>query len=209
MCIKILLAVSLLLQSSLITMDKIAAVVNEQVITVSDIEKAIALYPFMYTRNETDETFYRRVLEELINYTVIDLEYRNEFTLSEDDYEYIQTPILKKARSMEALLALLQEFDMEEKDFREFIRPRVLYEKVLREKFPFNINIPSNDIEDFYNREYVPAQQRLQLEPLSLVEMTPVIERYLRKSKTEERLSGWLNDIKSAYKIEIKLRSVP
>jgi hypothetical protein len=37
--------------------------------------------------------------------------------------------------------------------------------------------------------------------------MTPQIEKYLRKLRTEKQLATWLSDNRSAFKIEIKLRS--
>jgi hypothetical protein len=45
------------------------------------------------------------------------------------------------------------------------------------------------------------------VEPQSLVEMAPQIESYLRRQRVEKQLSDWLNEIRSAYRIEIKLRS--
>jgi hypothetical protein len=83
----------------------------------------------------------------------------------------------------------------------------VLYEKVLREKFPMELTIPFAEIEGFFNNDYLPSQLHLGLEPQSLAEMTPQIEKYLRKLRTEKQLSTWLSNIRSAYKIEIKLRS--
>lgn len=207
MCIRIALALTFLLQSGLILVDKIAAVVNGEIIAVSDIEKAINFYPILRRRNEADEVFYYRVLDELIHYKVIYLEYRSEFTLTDDDYEQVQSPILLKAGSMEKLRALLKSHQMEWNDFREFIREKVLYEKVLREKFPMKISIQFQEIEDFYQKEYVPSQQQVSLSPRTLIEMAPIIEKYLRKTKMEERMSGWMADVRSSYKIENKMRS--
>jgi hypothetical protein len=82
-----------------------------------------------------------------------------------------------------------------------------LYEKVLREKFQMEITIPFNEIENFYNGDYFPSQQRLDLAPQTLVEMAPVIEKYLRHLRMEKQLSTWLNDLRSNNTIEIKLRS--
>ena len=207
MYIKTILLLTFLLQPGLILIDKIAAVVNGEVITVSDIEKAIGLYPILRKRSEADDVFYYRVLDELINSKIIYQEYRNEFALTDDDYEQVQSPILLKAGSMEKLRALLKSYDMEWNDFREYIREKVLYEKVIREKFPMKIIIQFKEIEDFYEKEYVPSQRQLNLAPRTLIEMAPIIEKYLRKSKTEERLAGWLADVRSSYKIENKMRS--
>ncbi|MCX6554527.1 MAG: hypothetical protein NTZ12_05860 [Candidatus Aminicenantes bacterium] len=207
MIAKALFTLFVLLQPGPILVDKIAAIVNDEIITIHDIERAIALFPVLRQKNETEENIYFRVLSDLINYKVIFLEFSDEFNLSEEDFEQVQTPILKKAGSMEKLLAVLNNFTMSWSDFQNFIREKVLYEKVLREKFQLEITIPFNEIENFYNDDYVPSQQRLGLAPQTLVEMAPVIEKYLRQLKTEEQLSAWLNDLRANDKIEIKLRS--
>jgi hypothetical protein len=207
MTAKCLFSLFLLLQPGLILVDKIAATVNEEIITIHDIERAIAFFPVLRQGSEAEESFYFRVLSDLISYKVIALEYGDEFNLGEEDFEFVQMQILQKAGSLENLLAELGNFSMVWSDFEEFIREKVLYEKVLREKFPMEITIPFAEIEEFFNHDYLPSQLQLGLEPRSLAEMAPQIEKYLRKLRTEKQLSAWLNDMRSAYKIEIKLRS--
>lgn len=207
MIVKALLSLFILLQPGPILVDKIAALVNEEIITIHDIERVIIFYPVLRQKNETEENFYFRVLSDLINYKMIYLEFSDEFNLSEEDFEQVQTSILKKAGSLEKLLALLNNFTMSWSDFQNFIRGKVLYEKVLKEKFQMEITVPFNEIENFYNNDYIPSQQRLGLIPQNLVEMAPVIEKYLRQLRTEEQLSTWLNNLRSNYNIEIKLRS--
>jgi parvulin-like peptidyl-prolyl isomerase len=207
MIVKTLLSFFILLQSSPILVDKIAAVVNEEIITIHDIERAIIFYPVLRQNKETEEKFYFKVLSDLINYKIIYLEFNDEFNLSEEDFEQVQTPMLNKAGSLEKLLAILNNLTMSWSEFQNFIREKVLYEKVLKEKFQMEITVPFNEIENFYNNDYFPSQQQLGLAPQTLVEMAPVIEKYLRQLRMEEQLSSWLNDLHSNYKIEIKLRS--
>jgi hypothetical protein len=204
---KALFSLFILLQSGMILVDKIAAQVNEEIITVHDIERAIAFFPLLRQNGESEENFYLRVLGDLVNYRTIALEYGDEFNLGEEDFEAVQTQILQKAGSLEKLMATLNGFAMSWSDFEAFIREKVLFEKVLREKFPMEFSIPFPEIEGFFNSDYLPSQMRLGLEPQSLAEMAPQIEKYLRTLRTEKQLSAWLNDIRSAYKIEIKLRS--
>ncbi len=207
MIAKTLFSLFILLQSGAILVDKIAAQVNDEIITVHDIERAIAFFPLLRQNNESEENFYARVLNDLITYKAIALEYSDEFNLSDEDFEIVQTQILQKAGSLEKLLATLSNFAMSWSDFEAFIHEKVLYEKVLREKFQMEFSIPFAEIEEFYNHDYLTSQLRLGLEPQSLAEMTPQIEKYLRKLRTEKQLSTWLSDIRSAFKIEIKLRS--
>lgn len=207
MIAKALLVLFMLLQTRPILVDKIAAIVNNEIITIHDIERAIVFYPLLRRSNEDDESFYFRVLSDLIDFKVVCLEFGDEFNLEEEDIEQVQSPILKKAGSMELLLAQLNNFTMNWTDFQEFIREKVLYEKVLREKMQMEISVPFADIESFYQNDYFPLQQRLGLAPRTLVEMAPVIEKYLRQLRTSEQLHAWLNELRAGYTIEIKLRS--
>lgn len=207
MFIKTFFLILWLFQPETILVDKIAALVNDEIITVSDIEKAILFYPVLRTKEESEENFYFKVLQDLINTKALYLEYQDEFTPSDDDVEQVQAPIIQKAGSLQNLRQWLKNFNMEWSDFQNFIRPKIIYEKVIREKFPMKIAIQFNEIEDFYANEYLPLQRQLNLEPRSLIEMAPIIEKQLRKSRTEEKLSGWLRDLCSSYKIEIKIRS--
>jgi hypothetical protein len=58
-------------QSGYILIDKIAAVVNDEIITLTDIDKAIQFFPGFRKTLEREEEFYLRVLEDLINYKVV------------------------------------------------------------------------------------------------------------------------------------------
>ena len=193
------------LQPDVILIDKIAAVVNEEIITQSDIDNAIRFYPILRKKDVYTQDFYVSVLQDLINYKVVYLEYKDEFTLQQEDYIGVQTSIIKKLGSYNKLMRLLRQFDMKWEDFKDFIKEKVLYEKVLKNIFQIKITIDFEEIETFYNEQYVPSQESLQLKPKTLIEMAPLIETQLRKDRTDETLAGWLKEITASYKIENKL----
>ncbi len=199
---------ALLSRAELVVIDQVAASVNEEIITRSDIDKAIRFYPYFRKKGESDRDFYLIVLQDLINHKMVYLEYSEEVTLKEEDYTEEETAIIKKIGSYEQLMALLQQYDMQWRDFREFIKEKVLYEKVLKQKFQLQIAIDFQEIEAFYIEQYLPQQVSLQLKPMTLIEMAPLIEAKLRKDRTEERLTGWLKEIAALCKIENKLLPV-
>lgn len=202
----LLLIVSLAAGSNeILLIDRIAAVVGEKVITFSDVDKAVQIYPVLRERDESERSFYLRILEELINQEVVHLEFARDFVLTEDDFELVQTPVLKKAGTMENLLATLQEFSMDWNDFRAFIKSKVLYEKVIREKFQLRLLVSFSEIENFYRQEYRPLQESLGLKPLSLLEMAPLIENHLRNREAEKKLQEWLLELRSLYRLENKM----
>jgi hypothetical protein len=102
-------------------------------------------------------------------------------------------------------MALLKGYNMEWTDFKDFIKEKVIYEKVLQQQLRVNIIVDFKEIETFYQKQYLPLQKQLELQPLSLIEMAPQIENHLRKEHTQEKLADWLKEIRSSYKIENKL----
>lgn len=201
----ILWASTLFLRSELVVIDRIAASVNDEIITQSDVDKAVHFYPYFRKKDESEGAFYLNVLQDLINHKMVYLEYNEEVTLKEEDYTEAETSIIKKIGSYEQLMALLQQYDMQWRDFRDFIKEKVVYEKVLKQKFQLQIAIDFKEIETFYNEQYLPQQVSLRLKPKTLIEMAPLIEAKLRKDRTEERLTGWLKEITALCKIENKL----
>jgi hypothetical protein len=189
--------------SGAILLDKIAAVVNGEIITLTDIDKAIQLYADFRIGQESEQEFYNRLLEELINYKVVYLEYQDDFQLKEEDY----AAVIEKMGSMDRITVVLNRFDMEWNDFKAFIKERVVYELVLKNQLRVRINIKFKEIEEYYYHEYVPTQKRLELTPRSLIEMAHPIENHLKRERTRKRLkqSGWLTELRSSYTIENKI----
>jgi peptidyl-prolyl cis-trans isomerase SurA len=188
-----------------ILIDRIAAVVDDEIITLTDIDKAVQICPGFKRQQESEDEFYARVLQDLINYKVVYLEYRNDFELQEEDYAEVQTAVIEKFGSLDKLMSRLHTFDMDWSDFKAYIREKVVYEKVLQKRLQVKITINFKEIETFYYNEYLPQQERVDLKPLSLIEMFPRIENHLRKVRTQQNLAQWLAEIRSSYKIENKL----
>ena len=201
----ILFQTTLFLKPDVILIDKIAAVVNEEIITQSDIDNAIRLYTILRKKDVSTQDFYISVLQDLIKYKVVYLEYKDEFILQQEDYTGVQTSIVQKLGSYNKLIGLLRQYDMKWEDFKDFIKEKVLYENVLKNIFQIKITIDFEEIETFYNEQYLPSQKSLQLKPKTLIEMAPLIETQLRKDRTDEALAGWLKEITASYKIENKL----
>ncbi len=202
MFFKIIASLLLLLHPSEILIDKIAAVVNTDIITVSDIDKSLFFFsPFESGRTNEDD-LYLNELNNLINYKIIFLEYRDQFVLTEEDFENVQRSIIEEYGSLDEMGKILDKFDMDMKDFRLFLEEKVLYEKVIEDKFKLGVIIDFSEIEQFYNNTYLPSRKDLGIEPKSMIEMTPVIESYLRNKKVRKELSQWINGIKSSYYIK-------
>lgn len=189
----------------LIPIDSIAAVVNNTIITKSDIDRSRLFFPYFPQSRESDSRFRQRILKDLIDYRVIYLEYGKDYQLNEEDYERVQIPVIQKFGSLDNLTQILEKFGMDWDDFKDYIREKVLYEKVILEKFRVSIPIGYQEIKTFYENSYVTYQQESNLPVKPLLEMADTIENYLRNEKISGQLNAWLAQIRNSYRIENKL----
>ncbi len=191
-----------MIQPAEIVVDKIAAVVNTEIITVSDIDKSLLLYSPAGSSGGDEGDLYLKELNKLINYKVVSLEYKDQFELTEEDFENVQRSIIERYGSMDDTKRILEKFDMDLKDLRLFLTEKIFYEKVIEDKFKLGVVIEFSDIEEFYKNDYLPSRKKLGIEPKSIIEMTPVIENFLRGKKVRKELSQWLAGIKASYSIK-------
>ncbi len=185
----------------LITIDRIAATVNSEVITQSDIDKAVLLYPHLRNPGESVTSYYKRVLQELINYKVLALEYGGTKKFTEEDYADLQTSIISRMGSMENVLKSLKKYDMNWDSLKLFIRDKMIHDQIVADKLQIRISIDLQEVENYYNNIYVPSQKALRLEPKSFIEIANTIEKHLRSGRTKLRIKEWLDEIKKSYKI--------
>ncbi|MEN8222229.1 MAG: hypothetical protein ABFR36_03125 [Acidobacteriota bacterium] len=205
MFFKILISFLLFVQPSEIVVDRIAAVVNTEVITLSDIDKSLLFNSPSDNSRKDDSDLYLNELKKLIDHKVVYLEYKDQFQPTDGDFENVQLTIIKRYGSLDNVNSVLKKFDMDLKDLREFLIEKIIYEKVIKDKFLLGVVIESSEIEKFYNEKYLPSQNRLKIEPKSIIEMTPQIEDHLRGNKVKEELAFWIEGLKASYKIENKL----
>jgi len=196
----ILLSFSIL-NSSEILIDRIVAVINNEIITMSDLDLAVKLYPIFRNPNEDDKEYYNRILEELINYKIVFLEYKNEFSITEQEYYNFQTIIIKKIGSYNNLIKILKKYNMNWEDLKEFIKFKIIYDKVIRNKLQLRIYVNYKDIEDFYKNNYLAVQKSLNLKPKSLIEIAPLIEEHIANIKKKKILNEWIKELRKNFKI--------
>jgi len=202
---KLIILFLTILQFGMILIDKIAATVNDEVITISDIEKSLFFYPILRNKKESEHDLYLQQLENMVNYKIIYMENKGQFEITKEDFESIRLSEIKRYGSIESFMNILKNFDMDMNDFMDFVRDKVFFDKVVKEKFKLKIDVKFEEIEDFYKTEYLSLQKKLGMTPLSLIEIASEIEDHLRSKKINKQLSGWISDMQKSYKISILL----
>jgi hypothetical protein len=96
----------------------------------------------------------------------------------------------------------LLEFAVSYDSWKERLKNRLILEKVIEEELKSRVKISSEDISEFYQKNY--GERAKESEPEQKTEdIHDNIVNQLRRQKAEETYNSWLEDLKGQYKIEI------
>jgi len=183
------------------------AVVNEQVITLTDIRiiKAFALYE--EEMGEDREEIPSFLLGKLIDQKLV-------IQLSGEDKDIDQKEVETSLRALsdklgeERVQEILSGFDLQRSDLAEYIQERILYQRLLSQKFGKSVVVRLDEIESYYRGTYIPAQRRKGLEPQPMIELLREIESRIIERKMQEKIEGWLKNLRTQADIQIKIENL-
>jgi hypothetical protein len=177
------------------------AVVNEQVITLTDlrIAEAFALYD-----EEVEEKLggiRPLILERLIDQKlVIDIT-AEAAPVEKKELDSFQGKIIEKL-GYDQVRRRLEEFDLDLDDLRGYIREKIIYEKIISRKFGQRITVSVKEMEEYYKQRYVPSQREKGLEPLPMLELLDVIESRIIQEKIKTQINDWIKNLRKKADIQ-------
>lgn len=186
------------------TVDSIAALVNEEVITLSDLRivEALGLY-------EVDASSlvgaYAQILEKLINQKLVIGLTRDEIPVGHPDLKSVMAEINKMKEPGE-FEAILKRFGLNEEDVLEYIHEKILFERIIDDRFGLAVVVRLAEIENHYENVYVPQRESKGLEPMPMLDIIDEIETAIRNERIETRVGEWLSGLKREADIQILIQ---
>lgn len=179
--------------------DRVAAMVNQEVITWSEVRWAAHLAPDTDGKPEEAE---RRALENLIEQHLIAQQMVEMPEVAEVEITVVYDRIREKFASDEAFRRSLFEAGLDEDELRKMIRRQVGTYKFVDSRFrPFIILLPE-EVEDYYRLKYVPELRRRRIETIPpLDEVHDKIQALLTEEKLDQEIRRWLEDLKKRAEI--------
>jgi len=186
------------------TLDQIAASVDGEVITFSDLEW-IAEYRNLQVPEDAAarQKFYLTLLDQLIEQKIIAAE-AAQTPIIEVTEEEVQGQIdayRSRFPSPEAFREKLRQMDISENEFRQMIRRQVSVNEFVESRFkPFIIVLPT-EIEEYYQQTLLPELKSTNqaAPPLETVEES--IRQILTEEKTNQELDRWLRSARRKSRI--------
>ncbi|HUG43786.1 MAG TPA: SurA N-terminal domain-containing protein, partial [Acidobacteriota bacterium] len=193
------------------TVDQIAAVLEDEVITLTDLNW------FIQDRNlpvpaedDLQQSFLLEILNQIIDQRLISREAEQTPFIQVTPQEI--DAFIESRRRFESEQEFQQQLDrmgMSVHEFRETVYRRIAVNKFIQLRFePFIIVLP-DEIEEYYQEQYVPEREANQepVPPLSLVEES--LRQLLSMEKTDRELDRWLGNARRKHRVEILLFREP
>ncbi len=189
------------------TVDRIVAVVNDQVITLTDLRIIRALALYEEEMEEDKEVSPSSILDKLIDQKLVIQLSGEDIDIGREEVE-ASIKALRQRLGDERVQEILSEFGLQQSDLAEYIHERMLYKRLLTQKFGKGAVVRLDEIESYYKETYVPAQKKKGLEPQPMIELLREIESKIIERKIQNEIEDWLKNLRAQADIQIKAENL-
>ena len=203
---KLFLASFLLaLPTSAVTIDRVAAVIERQVITVSEVSQMVEMRFFPRPAGQSEDQYRRSVLDNLIAQALRfrDVERFGAQDIPKDTIETRLIEIQKRFASEAEFNAALQRSELSLDEFRALIKRQLQVEAYIQERLAPLILISNEDIEAYYRGAW--SQQRrergLAIPPFS--EVRDEIRTLVRSDRLQREVETWTTQLRARTNVDI------
>lgn len=191
--------------ASAVLLDRIAAVVNQQVIAVSEINQMVELRFFPHPAGQSDDEYRRETLEELIAQALRsrDVERFGAEEISKDSIEARRQQIMARFAAPADFQAALTRSELTLDELRAVIRRQLQVESYIQERFSPMIFIPNEDIESYYRGTWAEQRRQHSLAIPPLNDVREEIRSLLKASQLQKEVDTWTSQLRARANVDI------
>ncbi|HEX3109620.1 MAG TPA: hypothetical protein VHU41_11050 [Thermoanaerobaculia bacterium] len=199
----LLLAIALPAQSG--TVDRVAAVVDRQVITVSEVNQMVELHFFPRNAGESEDDYRHRILEALIAQALRfrDVERFGAEDIPKDSIEARVTEIAKRFPTPADLDAALKRVELTPDELRALVKRQLQVEAYVQERFAPLVFVSNDEIETYYRGTWSQQRRQRGLAIPPLAEVREEIRALLRASRLQEEIEKWTTQLRERANVDI------
>jgi hypothetical protein len=185
--------------------DRIAATVDREVITLSEVSQIIEVRLIARVGGETEEAYRKRVLDSMISQ---DLRYRDVARFGAEDVakDAIESRFLELQRrfpsSADYQQALVRS-ELTEEELKAFIKRQLQVEAYVAERFSPLVFVSLEEIETYYNSTWLPQRRARGVPEQPLSEVREEIRALLKASRLEEEIQKWTVELRARANVDI------
>jgi peptidyl-prolyl cis-trans isomerase SurA len=184
--------------------DRIVAVVNDEVITLTDVNIIQKFGLFEDLEESPDADMQTQILSRLINQKLVIQLASERIMVDKEELETALSDVVKKTDPDLAGTALLQ-FGLDWDDLKSYLREKLLFQKIVSQRFNRGVIVSIEEIERYYEQMYVLSQREKTLSPQPMIEVLDQIEGELQREKVKDQVQEWIDNLKREANIQIKI----
>lgn len=185
--------------------DQVLAVVDEDPILASDLDRAITLGLYQQREGEGDLNFRQRVLnaliEERLRFHEIDRFGFEQVPLQEIEEQVQQ--IRARFETEQAFREALREVGLDLKGLRGLVARQLLVLNYVDERLGARVFVTREEIQDYYRNVLVPEMRRQGQEAPPLDDVREDVRNVLREQKTNTEIETWTQELRQEADITI------
>ncbi len=185
--------------------DRIAAIVDRQVLTVSEISQMIEIRFFPRTTGWSEDDYRKNILDSLIAQALRfrDVERFGAEDVSKDSIEARLLQIQQRFASPAEFTAALQRAELTLDEVRALIKRQLQVETYIQERFAPMIFVSTDEIETYYKTTW--SQQRtargLPIPPLA--EVQDEIRALLKSTRLQREVERWTTQLRARANVDV------
>ena len=202
LAILLLLATPVLAQT---TIDRVAAVIDRQVLTVSEIGQMVEIRFFPRTAGQSEDDYRHSVLESLIAQSLRfrDVERFGAQDIPKDSIEARLRDISARFPTPADFNAAVARAELTPDEVRALVKRELQVEAYIQERFAPMIFVATEEIESYYNGPW--SQQRRQrglpIPPLN--EVREEIRTALKSSRLQTEVDQWTAQLRARANVDV------
>jgi hypothetical protein len=185
--------------------DRIAAIVEREVITTSEIDQMEVLRFFPPVAGESRDAFRQRILDLLIAQALRlrDVERFGARNVPPDSIEARLGQIVERFPSEEAFLEAAAATELTIQEIRALIRRQLQVEIYIEEHVAPMIFISLEEIERYYQTTWLPQRRERGLPVIPLVEVREEIRTLMRGERLQSEIRRWTEQLRERANVDI------
>ncbi|NOR14603.1 MAG: hypothetical protein GQ544_02750 [Candidatus Aminicenantes bacterium] len=184
------------------------AIVNDDVVTLTDVRLAKAFGFYDNHKGETGELSYQDILERTIERKLIIGLARQNLTVTAEE---VSAWLLATTNNMEedAIRQQFETFDITEEELGAYGKEVLLYQKIIDQRFSLTAAASLSEIEVYYNNTYLPEQQARGEEPAPMMQILEEIEAAVKANKSQNLGVVWIQNLRRQAEIQVFTERYP
>lgn len=200
----LIVALLLAFPAAAVTVDRIAAVIDGQVLTVSEITQMVELR-FFLRLGESEEDYRREVLDGLIAQALRyrDVERFGAQDIPRDTIEARLVEIQRRFATPEDFDAALARTELTLDELRALVKRQLQVEAYIQERFAPLVFVTNEEIDDYYRGPWREQRRRSGLAVPPLTEVREEVRAALRLSRLQVEIDRWTSQLRARANVDV------